>query len=84
MKAENFLPRRLFNFDELQSSPDTTMSSDRRAVRPLCDSRQKIFRGCQYTRLSYQQYICSAVVRVPHLPRSAYAYGYSEEALPHY
>src|SRR6202042_1373428 len=28
----------------------------RGAVRPICDSRSKLFRGCQYTRSSYLQY----------------------------
>src|SRR6266478_4647233 len=39
-------------FDELQSSPDATMSDERAAVGSICDSRLKCFRGCQY-KLSY-------------------------------
>jgi hypothetical protein len=38
---------------ELPSSPAATMSDERRAVRSICDSRPKFFRGCQYTRSSY-------------------------------
>src|SRR5258708_5882089 len=39
--------------DELQSSPDDTMSDERGAVRAISDSRSKFFRGCQYTQSSY-------------------------------
>jgi hypothetical protein len=42
-------------FDELLSSPVTTMSQVIWAVRSLCDSRQKIVGRCQATRSSYQQ-----------------------------
>jgi hypothetical protein len=40
---------------ELPTSPAATMSDERGAVRSICDSRPKFFRGCQYTRSSYLQ-----------------------------
>jgi hypothetical protein len=36
--------------DELQSSPDATMSDERGAVRAISDSRLKFLRECQYTQ----------------------------------
>jgi hypothetical protein len=40
---------------ELPSSPDATMSEGRAAVRSICDSRSKFFRGYQYIQSSYLQ-----------------------------
>ena len=44
---------------ELPSSPDATMFDERGAVRSNCDSRSKLFRGCQYTQSSYLRVVLS-------------------------
>jgi hypothetical protein len=45
--------------DELQRSPDATMSDERGAVRAISDSRLKFFRGCQYTQSSSTEMCCA-------------------------